>query len=968
MPNGLYFDNLPVNRKYLAFSQMTNKIAKILLILGSILWFGGRNAGASMEQTTDEFFEKNVRPVFALKCQMCHNAKAPKAGLDLSSAEGFEKGGDNGPIVNREKLEESKLLKVIGYDDKLRMPPMGKLKDEEIGLITQWVKDGARWPATKSATSDPAPARPSSSASFSEEERRFWAFQPITQPEPPRSENSTWVKSSIDQFVLARLQSKGLQPAAPADKLTLLRRATFDLTGLPPTESEIKQFLADSSSNAFERVIERLLASPRYGEKWGRHWLDVARYADSSGNDEDHRYPHAWRYRDYVIDAFNSDLPYDQFVREQIAGDLLPAGSEDGTAVNRRGIVATGFLALGPKALAQQDKTKMLYDVYDEQVDVTSKAFLGLTVSCARCHDHKFDPIRTRDYYSMVSVFANTRSFKGPNDFVSVPLTSPLVSRLEYERYLTLRRFFDDQMKRKQYEIDEIIDRVKVPKAKADSAKLAQIMLASRRVYAAGSDLKGEAKQVGLSEAALAKWVEYLKPGKPREHLLEWENAPDADLSRIAGEYQARFVGRLQEWEKKTAEWRKKYDDAIMQEKSPLPGKPEFEAGKDRFFAQVYFGKEGPLQVTEKDETAFSAPDAAKIRQLKAERDVLKTKAPKEPDMACAVTEGDPVSQKVFVRGDYHNPGEDVPKAMPAILTISAPAPEMKDGSGRRALADWIASPGNPLTARVMVNRVWSWHFGEGLVPTPDNFGKMGERPANAELLDYLAHQFVTNKWSIKSLHRVIMNSSVYQMGSLASRESTERDNENRLLSHFNRRRLNVEEMRDALLAIDGTLDSTMGGTLQMGTGTDGENDNKRLSLKPESSKRRSVYLPLRRANLPALLNLFDFGDATTVNGKRQLTNVPTQALFWLNSEFVTERSQNLAKALISRPGTPEPVTVRNAYLKILNRPATTAEITDAQKYLQAHRAKFPGAKSRLNAMTSLVRVVMASNEFIYVD
>jgi mono/diheme cytochrome c family protein len=942
---------------------MKSKSTKIALILLAIAWFASRDASA--RQNTDEFFEKKVRPILAQKCQVCHNAKAGMAGLDLSTAEGFAKGGDSGPVIDTEKVENSRILKVISYDEKLKMPPTGKLKDEEIAAISEWVKAGAPWPGSKTGSKD-VPKRLETAAApinFTDDEKKFWAFQAVSAAQPPPVKNEAWIRSPIDRFVLARLESKGLTPAPPATKVALLRRATFDLTGLPPTSVEITAFLADTTPNAFTKVVERLLASPRYGEKWGRHWLDVARYADSSGNDEDHRYPHAWRYRDYVIDSFNKDLPFDQFIQEQIAGDLLPS-----TGVNRRGIVATGFLALGPKALAQQDKTKMLYDVYDEQVDVTTKAFLGLTVSCARCHDHKFDPIRTRDYYSMISVFASTRSFSKPEAFVSEPLTTPLVPKTDFDRYEAARRANDDLMKRNQNDIDEIISRVKEPAARSAASQLAAIMLASRRVYASNADPAEEARKLGLKLDRFQRWVNYLKPGKPREHLLAWENASPADLERVAIEYQSRFSARLAEWNKRVAEWRKKYDEAIARKKSPLPGKPEFEAGHDRFFAQVYFGKEGPLQFSEKDEGDFSASDVSTIKQLRAQRDEIRKRAPKQPEMACAVTEGEAVSQKVFIRGDYHNPGDDVPRAVPAILTIAAPQPPMRNGSGRLELARWIASPSNPLTSRVIVNRMWHWHFGEGIVGTPDNFGRMGETPADPGLLDYLAQEFFRGGWSLKAMHRAMMLSSTYQMSSLIPKEAVNRDPENRYLSRFNRRRLDVEEMRDALLAIDGSLDTTMGGSLQTGTGTDGENDNKRLSLKPESSKRRSVYLPLRRANLPALLNLFDFGDATTVNGERQLTNVPTQALFWLNSEFVTERAANVARGLVKSANPASRATINRAYLRVLNRPASVDEIARAQSYLREHRRRFPGKDSDLNGWASLVRVLMASNEFMYVD
>lgn len=939
----------------------------VLALFAALALLAQRPAGAAAD---DEFFEKKVRPILAARCQKCHNSQALVAELDLSTAEGFARGGESGPLIDGERPMESRLLKVIGYDGEIKMPPTGKLKDEEIAVLTEWVRMGAPWPGAKPAKdSAESVAVRKSGRTFSEEEKSFWAFQPVADPAPPAIRNKNLIKSPIDGFILAKLEEKGIAPAPPADRLELLRRATFDLTGLPPTESEIRNFLADRLPDAFAKVVDRLLASPRYGEQWGRRWLDVARYADSTGNDEDHRYPHAWRYRDWVIAAFNADLPYDRFIREQIAGDLLaPEGEDAKLGVNRRGIVATGFLALGAKALAQQDKTRMLYDVYDEQVDVTSKAFLGLTVACARCHDHKFDPILTRDYYSMISIFASTRSFRDPKEFVSPPLTKPLVPKTEYDSYEKALRLHNDRLKRVRFAIDEIIDSVKQPEAQTAAAQLAEIMLAARRVYEDGLELNDEAHKVKLSPEAFAKWVEYLKPGKPREHLLEWERAATLERREVALGYQERFVKRLGEWDAKVSAWRRKYEDAVAANKSPLPDKPSFEAGHDRFFAEVYFNRKGPLAVDEKDEARFTPDAQARMKKLIAEREEIRKQAPPEPDMACAVEDGEIVEQRVFIRGSYHNPGEPAPKDVPQILKLGIPAPENWSGSGRLELADWVARADNPLTARVMVNRVWGWHFGEGLVRTPDNFGVMGERPTHPELLDYLARRFVAGGWSIKALHRTIMLSSAYQMSSRASDEGMAKDPDNRLLSRFPRRRLTVEEMRDAMLAIDGSLDLTMGGTLQSGTGTDGENDDKRLSLNPEKITRRTVYLPLRRANLPPLLNLFDFGDATTVNGKRQLTNVATQALFWLNSEFLADRATNFARTLQAEPANDDAGRIERAYLRILNRRPAQEEISGAIKYLAVYREKFPGAENEYKSWMSLARVLMAANDFIYLD
>jgi mono/diheme cytochrome c family protein len=912
----------------------------------------------------EEFFEKKVRPIFAANCQRCHNAKLKVAGLDLTTAEAFQRGGDSGPVISKEKPEESRLLKVIGYGGEVKMPPSGKLKDHEIAALTEWVKMGAPWPGGVPPVASESRPKSPNARSFTEEEKGFWAYQPVKEVAPPQVKDEAWAQSPIDRFVLRKLEEKNLKPAPPADKLTLLRRATFDLTGLPPTETEMRDFLADVSPDAFNKVVERLLASPRYGEHWGRHWLDVARYADSTGNDEDHRYPHAWKYRDYAIESFNNDLPYDQFIREQVAGDLLPA--KDGGEVNRRGIIATGFLALGPKAIAQQDKKKMLYDVYDEQVDVTTKAFLGLTVSCARCHDHKFDPILTKDYYAMIGMFASTRSFINPESHVSVVLEKPLVPREEFERHKAARREHQAKELRVRIAIEEIVDEVKESAVNESSRRLADNFVAARKVYQDGAPLADVASRANLNEESLRRWVDFLKPGDDvRGYLDEWNNATPDKLAATARGYQERFQKRFAEWEEKIGKWRAEYRKALAENK-PLPDKPKFEAGDDRFFNDVYF-EGGPFVPGGKEQRRFSSEQWSRLTALRKEQEELKKSAPAEPEMACAIEDGDSVEQKVFIRGDYNNPGEAAPRSFPAILARYDTKPSFA-GSGRLQLAEWLTQPGHPLTTRVMVNRIWQWHFGEGLVRTPDNFGKTGDRPTHPELLNHLAAQFVKNGWSIKAMHRMIMLSNAYRMSSVNPNVAEDADQDDRLLTRFNRRRLSVEEMRDGLLAIDGTLDLTMGGTLQTGRGTDGENNQARLSLNPEKLKRRTVYLPLRRANLPTLLNLFDFGDATTASGKRQLTNVATQALFWLNSEFLNERAQDVAKSLLDRNDMSDVARIETAYARVLNRRPDKDEIDQALNYVAGFKLKFAGEKADQKAWQSLCRVLMSSNDFVYVD
>jgi hypothetical protein len=839
------------------------------------------------------------------------------------------------------------------------MPPTGKLSEAEIAALREWAAAGAVWAGAASTTTAATPKR-AQSRQFTDDERRWWAFQPIARPQLPVVRNAASVATPIDRFILARLEQRNLKPPPQAAKLTLLRRVTFDLTGLPPTEAEIADFLADNSPNAWTKLVDRLLASPRYGERWGRHWLDLARYADSTGNDEDHRYPYAWRYRDYVIDAFNADMPYDQFIREQIAGDLLPSTD---SALKRRGVVATGFLALGAKAIAQQDKKKMLYDVYDEQVDVTSKTFLGLTAACARCHDHKFDPILTRDYYSLISFFANTRSFKNPESHVSSLLFIPLVSSEEYARY----QAHQDRIAALRIEIDDVVELEKERYNAANFPRLADYMVAAREVYASNIPAEQAAIAKGLDKALLEKWARYLKPdpGKIRIYLDEWYRAGDR-APQVALTYQLRYQQRLGEWSKKINQWRERSRRMLAEKNMPAPPRPEFKAEEDGFFHDVYIQNQGPFAVSQRDqERLFSKESRDRIAALRAEQESLRKSAPPEPDMACAVEDGEPVKQHVFIRGDYSSPGEEAPKAFPSILARSTDPVPASNGSGRLALAEWIAGKNNPLAARVMANRIWQWHFGDGLVRTPDNFGKMGERPTHPELLDWLAAEFISRGFSVKSLHREILLSSTYRMSSEASPEAVAADPENRLWSRFQRRRLDVEEIRDAMLAVDSSLDLTMGGSLQSGFGTDSENSNKRLSVKPDDYMRRTVYLPLRRANLPTLLNLYDFGDATSSTGKRVRTNIAPQALFVMNSDFLTARCRRLAESLLKTNMTPGQ-RVEKVYLTILNRRPQTGEIDQALTYVSGFQTKFSAPE--LDAWQSYYRVLLASNDFIYVD
>jgi hypothetical protein len=574
----------------------------------------------------------------------------------------------------------------------------------------------------------------------------------------------------------------------------------------------------------------------------------------------------------------------------------------------------------------------------------------------------------------MINIFASTRSFSNPETHVSGVFEKPLVTKAEWEKYKTARGEHQAKERRAQNEMEEIVDSVREPAAKQLVPRLAEFMLAAHKVYDGGAKLEGISAQTGLPADVLKRWVNFLKPKDlTPQHLLEWRNATPDKLAEAARNYQQRFQAQLNEWLELMVKWRAG-EKVPQTSKKKLPsGKPMFEAGDDRFFHGVYFAGDGPFGVSAKDKTRFTATQNQRIAELTKELETLKKSAPAEPELACAIEDGDPIAQKVFVRGDYNNPGEEAPKSFPAILTAFDTKPNFS-GSGRLQLAEWLTQPEHPLTSRVMANRIWQWHFGEGMVRTPDNFGRMGERPTHPELLDFLSREFVKSGWSIKAMHRLVMLSSAYQMASVNPSLSPDADGDNRLLSRFNRRRLSVEELRDGLLAIDASIDLTMGGSLQSGRGTDGENNQGRLSLNPEKLKRRTVYIPLRRANLPTLLNLFDFGDATTMTGKRQLTNVSTQALFCLNSEFLTDRSATVAKTLLADASLNDSARVEKLYLRVLNRKAEKDEIEQALKYIAAFKQKESGKQqaagenAETKAWQSLCRVLMASNDFLYVD
>jgi hypothetical protein len=564
-----------------------------------------------------------------------------------------------------------------------------------------------------------------------------------------------------------------------------------------------------------------------------------------------------------------------------------------------------------------------------------------------------------------VSFFANTRSFKDPSTHVSKLLYVPLVPREVYAKY----QAHQDALAAKKAEIEDVTEQEKERYAGSLAPRLADYMIAARAVKA-GGNAASIAAAGQLDAKILNKWVKYLEQdARAKPHLAPWSHATtDVQAKQAAETYQREYLAWMAKWNERMAKWRTNARQMLKEQNMPPPPRPMFDAEEDGFFFDIYIDRAGPFVLAAADqESVYSTEAKQKLARLKTEQEELKKNAPPEPEMACGVEDGDPVDQKIFVRGDYANLGDPAPKGFPTIL-LKPSDPTPGSGSGRLALADWLANPQNPLTPRVMANRIWLRHFAEGIVRTPDNFGVTGDRPSNPALLDYLASRFVANNWSVKSLHREILLSSTYQMSSEVSADAYRKDPENRLFSRFNRRRLDIEELRDGLLLADGSLDTTMGGTMQSGFGTDGENSSDRLSLNPEKEKRRMVYLPLRRANLPALLNLFNFGDATTMQGKRMVTNIAPQALFMMNSEFLTDRSLAISKALLDDASLTAQQRLEKIYLRTLNRRPAAEEADSALTYVANYRNRFGGANAERDAWQSLTRVLMASNDFIYVD
>lgn len=821
-----------------------------------------------------EFFETKVRPVLADKCFACHSSSR-MGGLDLTNRPAALKGGNSGPAIVPGKPTDSILVQAVAQTHaRLKMPPSGKLPDEEVQAITAWVASGAIWPeGTK------AKVPPPSEYVISAKQREFWSFQPIRKP----------AAKSIDELWLKMLTAKGLKPSPKADKRTLIRRAYFDLIGLPPKPEEVEAFVNDKSPDAWPKLIDKLLASPHYGERWGRYWLDVARYSDDQlASQFEIPHPSAFRYRDWVIKAFNDDMPYDTFVKAQFAGDQIKGREKELAA-------GTGFFALSPE---QQD----------DRVDAATRGFLGLTVACATCHDHKFDPIPTKDYYSLLGVFLSTQKDEFP------------LAQLE-----VVKAYKDHEqlLKDKKKELADLQDNQAHELAKIFAQDTAKYVLAAR----------GE-KVDGLDQTVLERWTKYLsQPNHEHPYLKEPPDKLQTTVIEVANE-----KDRIDAENKVRLGLNPQRKDLSSANLLSLPRDKHY-LWRDLFSEKrtsVFYFKDRDL------DRFLSAPFAARVNALRAEVKRLEDTMPQHYPFLQTISDvAEPKDIKIRIRGSADNLGDVAPRRFLQILSKGT-APKFEHGSGRLELAEDMVAKDNPLTSRVMANRIWQWHFGKGIVATASNFGQLGERPTNPELLDYLASRFSEQGWSIKTMHREIMTSTAYMLSDAPSKANETIDADNKFLWRANRRRLDIEALRDSMLAVTSELDLAIGGQARR--------------LNEEPNKRRTVYGFVSRRDLDPTLLLFDFANPNATNERRIDTSTPLQRLFFLNSAFVERRAEEFACRL-EKIQSPE-ARIKQAYKILLQREPTKEELRLGLEYV----------KSETGAWRKYAQVLLASNEFVYVN
>jgi cytochrome c553 len=939
----------------------------------------GRSAEPGDEGS--QFFENKIRPILAETCTKCHGAAKQKGMLRLDSRTAMLKGGDSGAAIVPGDASKSLLVKAIRYNDPdLRMPPRGKLSDQQIADFTSWIQSGAPWPE------DQVKSEAAAAKSFDLKARsKHWSLQPLREVEPPAVKDTAWPQNLIDQFILARLEPAGLRPAPPADRRTLLRRLTFDLTGLPPTPVEIDAFLADRAPDAYARVVDRLLANPRYGERWGRHWLDLVRYAETAGHEFDYDLPNAFRYRDYVIRAFNADLPFDQLVKEHVAGDLLPAPRRHAAEHFNESILGTGFWHLHEARHSPVDVRADQADRLDNQVDVFAKTFLGLTVACARCHDHKFDAISTRDYYGLYGFLESSRYQQA---FIDDP--EPVRAKVQ-------------QLRKLQQQILALV-RIRRQGSGVNKMPAGGVVFADfhRDTYA-NWFVSGEAFGTGPSEAGAVmfqpdsphpircvvpaglahsglvsnrlqgilrsatftldkKYIHYRALGNQSRIRLIIDGYQLIREPIYGGLEIAINTGdRLQWHTQDVSMWQGHGAYIELVDNGPgylgveqivfSDGQPPMENGSD-----IMPGPEGSETV------------AARLGVLLQQYRDLEASLP-TPRRALALEDGTPADEHVFIRGSHKKLGELVPRRF---LEVFGGTHEISSthGSGRLELARRLVDPiKTPIVPRILVNRLWQHHFGEGIVRSSDDFGVLGQAPTHPELLDALAGEFVRQGWSLKQMHRLMLLSSTYQMSSRGDEHGDLADPQDRLLHRMPVLRLEAEPIRDTLLALSGRLDETMFGPpvpphltpFMVGRG------RPETSGPLDGAGRRSIYLNIRRNFLTPMFLAFDYPIPFSTRGRRSVSNVPAQALTLMNNPFVLQQAEQWATRVLAEPGLSPRQRVERMYVSAFGRPPTEAELTNVLAFL-AEQARVYGGENDPRAWRELCHVLVNVKELIYIN
>ncbi len=867
-----------------------------------------------------EFFEKRIRPLFVENCYACHSesARPLQAGLRLDTADGVRRGGDRGPAIVAGASDQSLLIRAVRYgEERLRMPPRGRLSDAQIQDLVRWVEMGAPDPRAGVVAATPASARPKIDFVAA---RGSWAFRPLEPPPLPEVNNRRWPRSPIDRFLLAKLETNGLVPAPPADPATLLRRVYFDLIGLPPSPEEVQAFLVDRSPDAFANVVDKLLASPHYGERWGRHWLDLVRFAETDGHEFDVDKPNAWRYRDYVIRAFNQDLPYDRFVREHIAGDQMPTTRLNPDGTHQEPALGSGFWTLGEVLNAAVDSEKALADRVDNQIDVFGKTFLGLTVSCARCHDHKFDPISTEDYYAIAGFLYSARMrqacIDSPKQAESIRDTLRRIEAIDREMGRSLAAAPPARNFEAAYTVFDDFDRDGFGK-----------WLAAGHAFGDGP-VDGVVWSGRYSERLTGILVSPHFVVQQRYIHVRLKGTGLVSLAVDEYKDRGRRVTGGPGWAWKTIDGQFPMGRKAYVEISDLDPKGSVAVDAIVFSdrreppAQHAPAQDAPVE----DAPAVSTSEPAPLEALRMRRREIEESLP-ESSYGLAMVDDQPVDVRVHIRGDHRNPGALVPRRLLAVLA-GENQPPVGDGSDRLALAERITGAGAPLLARVMVNRIWKHHFGRGLVATVDDFGRMGEAPSHPELLDWLAAEFVRSGWSVKAMHRRMLLTSAWRMSGRPPQRAQSIDAGNRLLHHMSVRRLEAETVRDNLLAVAGTLDRTIHGpgvTPYISAYMEGDKRGKPVSGPLDGNLRRSLYIQVRRNYLSPMFLAFDFPQPISAIGRRGSSTVPSQALLLMNNELVHQQAQAWARRLVATVAGEE-ARIDRMYREAFARPAEASE------------------------------------------